>query len=102
MSSGAATARTLGRGRTSAPRRAEPAAAAEGRSCGPRPPDRRARRRLTGIVAIAAGLLSVALVLRTAGPMSGLTALELEAVLGLPVWLLLWRRTRITAAREPE
>lgn len=45
-----------------------------------------------GAIAIAAGLLA-ALVLRTVGVISGVTALELEAVVGLPVWLVVWRRT---------
>lgn len=50
-----------------------------------------ARRRIP--FAIAAGVLA-ALLLRFGGGISAATALELEAILGLAVWLVFWRRTR--------
>jgi hypothetical protein len=98
----AAAAGATHRRRTSTTGRAEPVATTGDRSCCPPPPGRPARRHLVRIVPIAAALLLTALVLRTVGVMSGVTALELEAILGLPVWLLLWRRTRIPVARDPE
>lgn len=93
MSPGATTA-ARGRRRTAATRQDGRAAAPGGRSCHPRPSGRPARRDLIGIVAIAVGLLLVALVVPAAGAASDVTALELEAIVGLPVWLVLWPRIR--------
>lgn len=72
-------------------------------SCAPvRPPEPVSRRRLIriGAVAIAAAVL-VALALRAAGAMTAETALELEAIMGLLVWLIVWRRIRTELLPRP-
>ena len=74
-----------------------------GRICAPpvQPAGPASRRRLIriGVVAVAAALL-VALALRTVGAMTAVTALELEAILGLLVWLVFGRRISATVLPE--
>lgn len=103
MSPAATRPGTNGRGRISATRATETAPGLRRPSCAPvQPAEPMSRRRLIriGAVAVAAALL-VALALRTVGAMTAVTALELEAIVGLPVWLVLWRRTGTTLLPRP-
>lgn len=103
MSPAAARPGTNDRGRISAKWATETAPGLRRPSCAPvQPAEPVSRRRLIrfGAVAIAAALL-VALAMRAVGAMTAVTALELEAIMGLLVWLVFGRTISATLLPRP-
>lgn len=103
MSPAAARPGTSGRGRISATMATETATGLRRLLCAPVQPDEPvSRRHLTRIGAAIAAALLVGLALRAAGAMTAVTALQLEAVMALLVWLVFGRRISVPLLPRPQ